>query len=179
MPNRQCGFEVKDKHGPQCFTLTHSQLKLKTIKQKQPNNDNNESIMHNDCNYTLITDAKTSKSSLIRFDERWPAMTLLNYHWTKPRQYDNTEQNRSLKTTNINNNNNNCIHRRNSRFVTISSLRCKLSPPRTLKWSGRNRVQITCNTSSAYHVQHVLLHATWYEGTAKLSSLTECKLHLF
>ena len=26
---------------------------------------------------------------------------------------------------------------------------------------GRNRVQITCNTSSAYHVQHVVLRATW------------------
>ena len=24
---------------------------------------------------------------------------------------------------------------------------------RTLKWPGRNRVQITCNTSSAYHLQ--------------------------
>ena len=29
----------------------------------------------------------------------------------------------------------------------------ELSPTRTLKWPGRNRVQITCNTSSAYHVQ--------------------------
>ena len=25
----------------------------------------------------------------------------------------------------------------------------------TLKWPGRNRVQITCYTESAYHVQHV------------------------
>ena len=65
-------------------------VKLKTIKQKQPNNNNNESIMHNDCNYTFITDAKTSKSSLIRFDEQWPEMTLLNYHWTKPKHW--TEQ---------------------------------------------------------------------------------------
>ena len=31
-------------------------------------------------------------------------------------------------------------------------------------------VQITCNTSSAYHVQHVVLRATWYEGTAQLLS---------
>ena len=49
----------------------------------------------------------------------------------------------------------------------------------TFTWSGRNRVQITCNTSSAYHVQHVVLRATWYEGTAQLLSLTEFKLHLF
>ena len=41
------------------------------------------------------------------------------------------------------------------RFFTISSLRRKLSPTRTLKWPGRNRTQITCNMSSAYRVQHV------------------------
>ena len=38
-------------------------------------------------------------------------------------------------------------------FLTISSQRRELCPIRTLKWPGRNRVQITCNTSSAYHVQ--------------------------
>ena len=32
---------------------------------------------------------------------------------------------------------------------------------------GRKRVQITCYTSSAYHVQHDVLRATWYEGTAR------------
>ena len=80
---------------------------------------------------------------------------------------------------NNNSNNNNRIQRRNSRFFTISSLRRELSPTRTLKWPGRNRVQITCNTSSAYQVQHVVLHATWYEGTAQLLSLTELKSHLF
>ena len=42
-----------------------------------------------------------------------------------------------------------------------------------------NRVQITCNTSSAYHVQHVVLRAMWYEETARLLSLTELKSHLF
>ena len=36
-----------------------------------------------------------------------------------------------------------------------------------------------CNTSSAYHVQHVVLRATCYEGTAQLLSLTKLKLHLF
>ena len=64
-----------------------------------------------------------------------------------------------------------------SRFFTISSQRRELSPTRTLKWPRRN--QITYNTSSAYHVQHVALRATWYEGTAQLLSLTELKSHLF
>ena len=50
----------------------------------------------------------------------------------------------------------------------FSFLRRELSPTRTLKRPGRNRVQITCNSSSAYHVQHVVLRATWYEGTAQL-----------
>ena len=77
------------------------------------------------------------------------------------------------------NNNNNCIQWRKSRFFTISSLRREPSPTRTLEWPGRNRVQITCNTSSAYHVQRVVLRATWYEGTALLLSLTNFKSHLF
>ena len=62
-------------------------------------------------------------------------------------------------------------------FFTISSLRREPSPTRTLKWPGRNRVQITCNALSAYHVQHVVLRATWYKGTAQLLSLTELKSH--
>ena len=62
-------------------------------------------------------------------------------------------------------------------FFTISSLRREQSPARTLKWPGRNHVQITCTTSNANHVQHVL-RATWYEGTAQLLSLTELKSHL-
>ena len=52
-----------------------------------------------------------------------------------------------------NNNNNNRIQRRYSKFFIISSQCRELSPTRTLKWPGRNSVQITCNTSSAYHVQ--------------------------
>ena len=40
-------------------------------------------------------------------------------------------------------------------------------------------MQITCNTLSAYQVQHVVLRSTWYKGTAQLLSLTEFKLHLF
>ena len=50
----------------------------------------------------------------------------------------------------LNNNDNNRIQRRYSRFFTISSQRRELSPTRTPR---RNRVQITCNTLSAYHVQ--------------------------
>ena len=75
--------------------------------------------------------------------------------------------------------NNNRIQRRYSRFFTISSQRCELTPTRTLKWPRRNRVQITCNISSAYHMQHVVLHATWYEGKAQLLSVTELKSHVF
>ena len=77
-------------------------------------------------------------------------------------------------------NNNNRIQRRNSRFFTISSQRRELSPTRTLKWPGRNRVQTTCTTSSArFSRASVMLRATWYEGTAQLLSLTELKSHLF
>ena len=78
-----------------------------------------------------------------------------------------------------NNNNSNRIQRHNLRFFAISSLRCASSPIRMLKWPGLNCVQITCNTLSAYHMQHVVLGATWYEGTAQLFSLTELKSHLF
>ena len=39
---------------------------------------------------------------------------------------------------------------------SISSLRRELSPARTPKRPRRNRVQITCNTSGAHHVQHVV-----------------------
>ena len=62
-------------------------------------------------------------------------------------------------------------------FFTISSLRREPSPTRTLKWPGRDLVQITCNTSSAYHVQ-LLLRATWHEGTARLFRLAGQKSHL-
>ena len=64
-------------------------------------------------------------------------------------------------------------------FFTIPSLRRELSPTRTLKTLGHNSVKITCNTSSAYHVQHVVLRATWYEGTAQLLSLTDFKSHFY
>ena len=71
------------------------------------------------------------------------------------------------------------IQRHNSRLLTIFSLPCELSPTHTLQWPERNCVQTMYNTSSAYHMQHVVLCATWYEGTAQLLSLTEFKSHLF
>ena len=64
------------------------------------------------------------------------------------------------------NNNNNCIERRNSRFFTISSLRRELSPKRTLKWPVCNRVQIMCNTSSVYHMQHAVCHLVRRDSSA-------------
>ena len=48
--------------------------------------------------------------------------------------------------------------------IWVSSLRRESSPTCARKCSGRNRVQITCNTSSPYHVQHVVLRATISEG---------------
>ena len=60
-------------------------------------------------------------------------------------------------------------------FLQSPLLRLELSPTRTLKWPGRDREQITCNTSSAYHVQHVL-RVTWYEGTAQLLNLTQFEI---
>ena len=80
---------------------------------------------------------------------------------------DDNNNNNNIIIIIINNNNDN-----NSRFFTVSSLRREPSPTRTLKWPGRNRMQITCNTLSAYHVQHVVLRATWYERIAQLLSLT-------
>ena len=80
-----------------------------------------------------------------------------------------------VSCTIIDNNNNNHIQRRYSRFFTISLQRRELSPTRTLKWPGRNRVQHIERLSSA----SVMLCATWYEGTAQLLCLTELKSHLF
>ena len=68
---------------------------------------------------------------------------------------DDDDDDDDSNNNNSNNNNDNHIQRRNSRFFTISSLRRE--PTRTRKWPGRNRVQFTCNKSSVYHVQHVVL----------------------
>ena len=86
---------------------------------------------------------------------------------------DNDDNNNNNNNNNHHHNHNhNHIHRRNSRFFTVSSLRREPSPTRTLMWPKRSCVQTTCSTSSACHVQHVVLSATWYEGTAQLVSLT-------
>ena len=62
----------------------------------------------------------------------------------------------------------------------LQSPHCAMNNFQHLRSSGLSAmVQITCNTPSAYQVQHVVLHATWYEGTAQILSLTEFKLHLF
>ena len=79
-----------------------------------------------------------------------------------PRQQDRGQL--ELNNNNNNKNNNNHIQRCSSRFFTMCSLHRKLSPTRMLEWPGRSRVQITCNTLGAYHVQHVMLCATWYES---------------
>ena len=54
-------------------------------------------------------------------------------------------------------------------FFTISSLRRELSPTHTLKRPGSNRVQITYNTSIAYHVQHAAFHVVRRDSSAVLS----------
>ena len=41
-----------------------------------------------------------------------------------------------------------------------------LSPTGTLKWPGRNGVQITCNTSDTYHVQHTVCRVVWRNSSA-------------
>ena len=65
-----------------------------------------------------------------------------------------------------NNNNDNRIERHNSRFLAISSLRHELSPTRTLKWPGRNHVQITCNTPDAYHLHPAVFHLVRRDSSA-------------
>ena len=62
--------------------------------------------------------------------------------------------------------NNNDDDRRNSRFSTISSLRCELSPTCMLKRPGRNRVQIIFDTLD---VHHVICHVVWRESSATKS----------
>ena len=72
----------------------------------------------------------------------------------------------TLCITERDNNDNNRIQKAQFKIITISSLRRELSPTRTLKWPGRNRAQITCNTSRAYHVQHVVCHLVRRDSSA-------------
>ena len=96
--------------------------------------------------------------------------TCFLWYWRNNGTNNNNDDN-----NNNNNNDNNRIQRHSSRFF-IQSPHCATN---RLQWPERNPVQNTCNTSRAYHVQHVVLFAPWYEGTAQLLSLTELKLHLF
>ena len=122
----------------------------------------------------------------IEHENHFSSFLLYVHHVTPECNDSNHIQRRNLRFS--------TIQRRNSRFFTISSLHaihlqyvrsrpllttCDPSPIRTLKTPGCNRVLITCNTLSAYHVLYVVLRATWYEGTAQLLSMTELKSHLF
>ena len=66
-------------------------------------------------------------------------------------------------------------------FFFLQSAHCAANRLQHVRSCGPGTVvcKITCNTSSAYHVQHVVLRATRYQGTAQLLSLTELKSHLF
>ena len=83
---------------------------------------------------------------------------------TVARKFKNLVIDCLINNNNNNNNNNgdddddNPIERRNSRFLQ--------SPTRTLKWPGRNPVQITFNTSSAYHVQPAVCHLVRRDSSA-------------
>ena len=61
---------------------------------------------------------------------------------------------------------------------TISSSRRELSPTRTLRRPGYNRVQIACNTQSAYHVQHVVCHVVRRDSSAIKFDRVENRIHL-
>ena len=65
-----------------------------------------------------------------------------------------------------NNDNDNNIQRRSSRCFTIPSLPRERSSTRTLKWPGRSRVQITCNTSGADRVRRVVCHVVGRDSRA-------------
>ena len=46
---------------------------------------------------------------------------------------------------------------------------CAANWTRSLKWPGRKYVQITCNTQSAHHVQHVVCHLVRRDSSARIS----------
>ena len=79
------------------------------------------------------------------------------------KRYNNNNNDNNNNNNDINNN---CIERRNSRFVTISTLRCELS---------NNYAQVARVQSCADNMPC----AIWYQGTAQLLSLTDLKSHLF
>ena len=79
---------------------------------------------------------------------------------------DDDDANSVVVVLHDNNDNNNLTERHKSSNFTISSLRCELSQTRTLKRPGRSRVQITLNTPSAYHVEHVVCHVVRKKSSA-------------
>ena len=97
--------------------------------------------------------------------------------WTPEIQLGNAKKNN--KQTNKQNKKiiimiiNNCTERRNSRLLTISSLRHKLSSsPGAIVYKSR-----TARERLSWATCRVTCHV--YKGTAQLLSLTQFKLHLF
>ena len=73
---------------------------------------------------------------------------------------------------NVNDNNNDRIERRKSKFLLL------LTAPRTVSNTyaqviRRNRVQITWNTSGVYHVQHAVWHVVRRGSSAIKSDRVE------
>ena len=68
-----------------------------------------------------------------------------------------------------NNDDNNRIQRCNSRF--LQSSHCAANCLQDVCSSGLGAIVCKSCASSAYHVQHVVLHATWYEGTTQVLTL--------
>ena len=106
------------------------------------------------CCMCCSTDCVPWRQTVDRLGSHHPPLYRQQDWVTTCRRSNNINNNNDDDNNNSNdNNNNNRIQRRYSRFFTVSSQRRELSPTCTLKWPRRNRVQITCSTSSAYHVQ--------------------------
>ena len=73
------------------------------------------------------------------------------------------------------------IERHNLRFVTIRSLRHKLSQTRRFKWPGHGCVQTTYDTTGTYHVQHAVCHMVGRNSSAVKFDRAEitCILRIF
>ena len=54
-----------------------------------------------------------------------------------------------------------------------------MSPTSTLKWPEPNKVQITCNTSNAYHVRHVVCHVVRRDSSVVKSDRVEIAFIFF
>ena len=83
-------------------------------------------------------------------------------------QSKSTQTHMSVQCYNNSDNNNDyndCTEKHNWRVLQLLH-HCELSPTRTPKWPGRNDVQMTCNTLSAYHVQYIVCHVVWRDSSA-------------